>query len=430
LSGGHAIADDLSIVENIREQLEGLKRTSDGALLHSVIERGLTKYSGPKEKVEGAFLRFIYALLGRYADDPKGNPVTRVKARFAQQRLSLYVKPASARSSKKSKAEGEAAEPVKAAKTEAQKEKPLAPPSEKPAKEEIRKAKQEQTIHKAAPPPVVAKQKIEAIDVNAEDVEPIKQALVDNVTDTVLKNREFTSLLKSNLKVLKLADKGDDLMDLKHLLVKGLEDLIEGHCEMDEELATAGTTIKQAQVERSQLQKKLEKLSKHSLVDEITGLPKREALRQQLQAELGRAKRYGFSLALSIIDIDGLRLINEKYGRAAGDGVLSYYAREVLGHFRTYDVVARYGGDEFAIMFPNTQKEGAQRALEKARKHAADTVFNHNGKSIPLPGFSSALTIYSPGDKLDTLLSRADEALDMVKLRGDGGQTIVSLPGH
>ncbi|GMR18330.1 MAG: hypothetical protein BMS9Abin33_0738 [Gammaproteobacteria bacterium] len=429
MSGGQAIADDLSIVENIREQLEGLKRTSDGALLHSVIERGLTKYSGPKEKVEGAFLRFIYALLGRYADDPKGNPVTRVKARFAQQRLSIYVKPASARPSKTSKAEGEAAEPVKAAKNEPRKEKSPTQRLEKPAKEEIKNTKQEQTTHKAVPP-VAPKQKIEAIDVNAEDVEPIKQALVDNVTDTLLKNREFTSLLKSNLKVLKLAEKGDDLMDLKHLLVKGLEDLIEGHCEMDDELAAAGTTIKQAQVERSQLQKKLEKLSKHSLVDEITGLPKREALRQQLQAELGRAKRYGFSLALSIIDIDGLRSINEKYGRAAGDGVLSYYAREVLGHFRTYDVVARYGGDEFAIMFPNTQKEGAQRALEKARKHAADTVFNHNGKSIPLPGFSSALTIYSPGDKLDTLLSRADEALDMVKLRGDGGQTIVSLPGH
>lgn len=422
------MVDDLSIVENIREQLEGLKRTSDGALLYSVIERGLAKYSGPKEKVEGAFLRFIYALLGRYADDPKGNPVTRVKARFAQQRLSLYVKPMSARPSKGAEPEDEATEPVKVTK-EKPKEEKVSIQNREPAKEEVKKIKRDQEIETETLP-VSSKQNIEAIDVNSAEVEPIKQSLVDNLTDTVLKNREFTALLKSNLKVLKLAEKGEDLMDLKHLLVKGMEDLIEGHGELGQELATADTTIKQAQVEHSQLQKKLEKLSKHSLVDELTGLPKREALRQQLQAELGRAKRYGFSLALSVIDIDDLKLINDKYGRKAGDEVLSYYAREVLGHFRTYDVVARYGGDEFAIMFPNTQKEGAQRALEKARKHAADTVFNHDGKSIQLPGFSSALTIYSPGDKLDTLLSRADAALDMAKLRGDRGQTIVSLPGY
>jgi len=401
LSNQHRPDEDLSIVENVRTQLEGLKRTSDGALLYGVIERGLAKYSGPKERVEGAFLRFIYALLGRYADDPKGNPVTRVKARLAQQRLSVYIKPATEKSG-----------------SQEQKQKKDASDSLVP---EIKKSGE-----KIITEPVFSAEQQSVVT----DVEPVQQELVENVTNTVLRNSEFTSLLKSNLRALKLAEKADDLMDLKHLLVRGMEELIAGHGELGQELAAVDSSLKKARSEKDELEKKLEKVSKHSIIDELTGLPKTEAFKQQLKAELGRAKRYGFSLAVSIVDIDNLKDINKKYGRSAGDSVLAYYAREVLSHFRTYDVVARYNGDEFAIMFPNTQKEGAQRALEKAQKHASDTVVNHDGRSIPLPGFSSVLTIYSPGDQPETLLSRAAEALDMAKLRGDlVGQTIISLPG-
>jgi PleD family two-component response regulator len=79
------------------------------------------------------------------------------------------------------------------------------------------------------------------------------------------------------------------------------------------------------------------------------------------------------------------------------------------------------------VLFPNTQKEGANRALEKAQKRAAETVLSFQGQSLPLPTFSSVLTLYSPGEKSATLLKRADEALDHAKLRGRN-QSIVALP--
>ena len=398
--------DDLSIVENIRTQLEGLKRTPDGALLYGVIERGLTKYSGPKEKVEGAFLRFLYALLDRYADDPKGNPVTRVKAKLAQQRLAFYVQPDKAKSGKQLAKEAVSIGHAKNS-SSASAAKTIA---EKPSHAVVEVVTDSNTM-----------------EISNRGNEPLQQSLVENVTDTVLKNKKFKALLKSNLKALKLAENADDMVDLKHLLVRGMEELIDGTDAIGQELSAADNSLRKARGERQRLEQRLQKITKHSTVDELTGLPKRDALRQQLRSELGRAKRYGFSLALAIIDVDNLKTINERYGKEAGDSVLSYYSREVLAHFRTYDVVARYGGDEFALLFPNTQKEGAQRALEKAQKHAANIVINHDGRSIPLPGFSSVLTICSPSDRLDTILSRADQALDMAKLRGSSGQTIVTL---
>ncbi len=126
---------------------------------------------------------------------------------------------------------------------------------------------------------------------------------------------------------------------------------------------------------------------------------------KQLESEIGRVKRYGFALVFAVIDIDDLESVNKRYGRATGDAVPRCYANEILSKFRTYDLVARYGGDEFAVLFPNTQKDGAMHALEKARKTATSTFIHQDGKNIPLPSFSSVLTQYSPGEPPAALLA-------------------------
>jgi diguanylate cyclase (GGDEF)-like protein len=125
--------------------------------------------------------------------------------------------------------------------------------------------------------------------------------------------------------------------------------------------------------------------------------------------------------------VDNLESVNKRYGRSAGDAVLRCYAGQILAKFRTYDLVARYGDDEFAVLFPNTQKDGAMHALEKARKTAASTFIHQDGKNIPLPSFSSVLTQYSPGEPAATLLQRADETLSQARLAGYN-RMVVALP--
>ncbi len=113
--------------------------------------------------------------------------------------------------------------------------------------------------------------------------------------------------------------------------------------------------------------------------------------------------------------------------RGRCDAVLRCYAQEILSRFRAYDLVARYGDDEFAILFPNTQKDGAVRALEKARAHVEATYLQLDGKSLPLPGFSSVLTMYVQGERPQSLLERAAKALDQARLEGRR-QFVFALP--
>jgi diguanylate cyclase (GGDEF)-like protein len=255
------------------------------------------------------------------------------------------------------------------------------------------------------------------------------ETLVEKVTESITFNPEFDALLQSQEQALARVDGAiQDFNDLKHLIVRGLDDLIRERAVLKQQLTSAAEQAKSAQVERAELQRQLTKVRKHSFSDELTGLPKRDGFVRSLEAEIGRVRRYGFALTLAIVDIDGLDTINREHGRAAGDAVLRCYSGEVLGNFRAYDVVARYEDDAFAVLFPNTQKDGALRALDKARKRATETFLSHDDRHFALPGFSSVVAVYTPGEKAAALLRRADEALDHAKLKGHG-QTVFALPG-
>lgn len=261
-----------------------------------------------------------------------------------------------------------------------------------------------------------------------EKIEALEDTLADKVTQSITADKQFGELLESERDALQETHSPlGELGDLKQILVKGLNELIEERQALIEKLSTASEYLKDVESDRERLRQELGQARKHSMADELTGLPKRDVFIKQLESEIGRVKRYGFALAFAVIDIDNLESVNKRYGRATGDAVLRCYASEILSKFRTYDLVARYGGDEFAVLFPNTQKDGAMHALEKARKTATSTFIHQDGKNIPLPSFSSVLTQYSPGEPPAALLQRADETLTHAKL-GGYNRMVVALP--
>ena len=367
---------DDSLLSSIRRHLDGLKGTRDGMVLYNLIERGLKRY-GETGQIERAFVNFVTALLGRYAKDANYDAATRIKARLIQQRLALHLAgappPAPA-------ARAAAAEPVVAPAPEAT---PVVPAEEAP-------------------------------------IEELEQQLVERVTETIATDSALS---------LPEADTGKTLSefeDLKSVLVKGLDELIRERHALIRRIEGATDYLKALEKDRLRLNDELSTARKHSLVDELTGLPTRDIFVRSLEAEVGRVRRYGFAFALALIDIDSMGEINKKYGRETGDAVLRCYASEILSRFRAYDLVSRYGDDEFAVLFPNTQKDGAMRALEKAQKTAASTYVSHDGRSIRLPSFSSVLTVYAQGEKPAQLLQRAAAALDNARSRG-ANQIVVSL---
>lgn len=408
MADSHTSADP-SLLHSLKQHLEGLRRTEHGLILYNQIQRGLQSYGDKDGRIELVFVTFLHALLGKYAKSPSCDPATRVKARLIQQRLTLYlpIKPVSPPA---------AAAPLTHNKPEIQPQPVAAVKPESPPVAPVGEIKPRSPPDEPLPPTRQGK------------IEELEDTLAEKVTASIAADQKFGELLETERQVLQDTDNPlGDFNDLKKILVNGLNELIEERQALIQKISSAGDFLKAIESDRERLRQELSQARKHSMSDELTGLPKRDVFVKQLESEIGRVKRYGFALALAIIDIDNLEMVNRRHGRAAGDAVLRCYAGEILAKFRTYDLVARYGGDEFAVLFPNTQKNGAMHALEKARKFAGATFVQYEGRNIPLPSFSSVLTQYAPGEPVSALLQRADATLNQAKL-GGFNRMVVALP--
>lgn len=158
-----------------------------------------------------------------------------------------------------------------------------------------------------------------------------------------------------------------------------------------------------------------------AMTDAVSGLFNRHAFEEMLTTEIQRAVRYGHYLSLIIFDIDSFKEYNDTWGHPAGDERLKATADLIRASQRKHDIAARYGGDEFAIILPNTDTEGAhhfaKRLLEAARSNTTKQSINGRG----VPGYTLSMgfaTFPQDGDTLAALLLAADQAELMAKRLG------------
>jgi diguanylate cyclase (GGDEF)-like protein len=166
------------------------------------------------------------------------------------------------------------------------------------------------------------------------------------------------------------------------------------------------------------LGRQADELRRVSTTDPLTGLCNRRALNDRLREEWRRSARYRSTLALLLIDIDGLKQINDERGHSGGDDLLRKTATAIRNTLRTTDVGARWGGDEFAILAPQTGREAAQRLAERLLSHLKN-------QTDWTPGEISAsvgVAVFDAGQSVEKdpewLMSTADEALYWAKSCG------------
>ena len=172
-------------------------------------------------------------------------------------------------------------------------------------------------------------------------------------------------------------------------------------------------------LQRKRMQRAHDELAESANVDLLTGLGNRRAFDARLAEEVARASRYHTSLSLAMIDLDGFKEVNDRYGHIAGDAVLGRIGALLGEVMRASDIATRYGGDEFAVILPDTGKTAAWLASEKLRAALVDLV-------IELPdGHEASVTgsvgVASLGDEHSTgieLLGAADAALYQAKHHG------------
>jgi diguanylate cyclase (GGDEF)-like protein/PAS domain S-box-containing protein len=152
--------------------------------------------------------------------------------------------------------------------------------------------------------------------------------------------------------------------------------------------------------------------------DELTGLCNRRAFIQAAQQELLRVARAPAPLSLAVIDADHFKRINDSHGHAAGDAVLRHLAAGLRASFRTLDVVARFGGEEFVALLPGTSIEGAEAVAQRLCQSLAAQAVRVDGTPIRCTVSVGVAALADAGDTLEALMARADAALFAAKAAG------------
>lgn len=385
-----AFADE-ALARTVRQLMEGLQRSVENDELRDLLHLGLKRFS-QHGAIDGRCIAWLHDRLSHYAKDAINLPRSRIKARLIQQHLSIFL-PVDVSVTTVQAAPRAAAEPV---------EPPSAP-------------SQEDT---PAPQPTTAAQ-----DVTNTNTDPAAN-----------RRARYEELRRSEQDAWEaIYGTVKDFNQLKALWASSLDELTQERDELAGKLAAASEQLTHFEQETSTLRTELVRLRDtdqrrppRSLPRPAARVPrrtntlaKRDLFMRQLEAEAERVKRHGTPFALALMNIDSLEAVGEYHGDDAAKTVRRRYAAEILSGFRTYDIVARYRNDEFALLFPNTTRDGAVRAIEKAQKRATETHFTHDGSSFPLPGFTAVLTVFTPGEEPTALLDRTSQRLEEAKQHGE-----------
>lgn len=171
------------------------------------------------------------------------------------------------------------------------------------------------------------------------------------------------------------------------------------------------------QDEADRLKENISRERKQAVRDPLTALPNRVAYDERLQQEFVRWKRYRTPLSMAVVDIDRFKEINDDFGHQAGDKALRIVAEILVKKLRETDFIARYGGDEFVVLMPETTIESAAAGATKLLTGVADCGFHFHGRPVPIT-LSIGVSAWMENDTPDRVFARADAALYAAKEAG------------
>ena len=153
-------------------------------------------------------------------------------------------------------------------------------------------------------------------------------------------------------------------------------------------------------------------------VDSLTGLHNRRWLEDALPRQMARAQRSQQPLSLLMVDIDRLKPINDRFGHLTGDAVLGRVSQLLMSGVRPQDLLARFGGEEFAVVLPAADLEGAVTVAGRLRAAVEANTRDDDSQDVPSTTVSIGVAAMAPGDRLDDLVARSERALSRAKATG------------
>jgi diguanylate cyclase (GGDEF)-like protein len=172
--------------------------------------------------------------------------------------------------------------------------------------------------------------------------------------------------------------------------------------------------ISRLRAEVARLESRDEELDRLANMDALVPVANRRGLITTLDRFIARHERHGTPAALLFVDVDGLKALNDAFGHAAGDAALIHLTEMMVSSVRQTDMVARIGGDEFAILLDHADEQSARETTARLADKVAGCEFCFEGKCLPL-SIAIGFTVVEDGDSPEAVLDRADEAMYVQK---------------
>jgi len=256
------------------------------------------------------------------------------------------------------------------------------------------------------------------------------KTLLENTVDVVLCDLEMPGM--DGLKFLGMRNAREDLRDIPVIMLTGHEEsekkvkgLEQGASDYITKPFDAGELIARVKVQlkikslQDDLKERNRQLEQLSNTDPLTQLANRRFLMESFEREFRRSLRDGSTLSLIMADIDHFKRINDTYGHQEGDRVLQTVAKLIVEQLRDYDVAARFGGEEFAIVLPDTALGNAVQVASRVRKKVEAMVFHGELKKLKMTiSLGVASCPHTQVEGVNDLIRLADDALYSAKKDG------------
>lgn len=251
-----------------------------------------------------------------------------------------------------------------------------------------------------------------------EMIEERKQAIVELL-------RSLTSCVGELLKNQASYDnkmEGHRIAIRKAMTLAGLEEIGRLILSEIEEMRLTGQSYR-AQLDEAhqrihEQNEQLIQIQADARIDHLTQLSNRRALESRLGEEIERSRRYGSPFSLIAVDIDHFKQVNDTYGHLAGDKMLQLVALLLKNNIRANDFPARFGGEEFVVLLPETAMRPARQVAEKIRRVIEESALMHERQRIRVTISAGVGELEPQTDTAETLFNRADEALYNAKHSG------------
>ena len=248
-------------------------------------------------------------------------------------------------------------------------------------------------------------------------VKNMMMTFIDRLGAVAVTTGDFHEKIGGFSDKIKLADNINDLNAILDDVLRETRHVQTEALKSRDRMVLAQQEMQEAELRIHELEAKLQHLSELVREDQLTGSLNRRGLDDVFEREMARADRRGTPLCIAVLDLDDFKRLNDTYGHLAGDGALKHLVKIVKDTIRSMDVIARFGGEEFVILFPETTVEAASQTMTRLQRELTKHFFLHENEKL-LITFSAGVALRATNEDQVSLVKRADQAMYRAKQSG------------